>query len=60
MWSREYRRIVEMFDPIQRHEALLREADAAHDNDQEPLVLLSTLTFVQRKIVQLLGLKPAA
>ena len=52
-------RITELFEPIQRH-VVLREADAAQDDDQEPLVLLTTLTPVQRKIVQLLGLKPAA
>ena len=51
-------RIIELFEPIQRH-AVLREADSGHDEDQEPLILITTLTPVQRKIVQLLGLKPA-
>jgi transposase len=51
--------ILELFEPIQRH-AVLRATDAGSDADQEPLILISTLTPVQKKIVQLLGLRPAA
>jgi transposase len=51
-------KIIELFEPIQRH-AVLRRTDAGSDEDQEPLILITTLTPVQRKIVQLLGLKPA-
>lgn len=49
-------KILELFDPIQRHE-VLRETDSGSDQDQEPSILITTLTPVQRKIVQLLGLK---
>lgn len=51
-------RIIELFEPIQRH-AVLRATDTGGDEDQEPLILITTLTPVQRKIVQLLGLQPA-
>jgi transposase len=51
-------KIIELFEPIQRH-AMLRETDSASDEEQEPLILITTLTSVQKKIVQLLGLKPA-
>jgi transposase len=51
-------RIIELFEPIQRH-AILRITDPGADEDQEPLVLVTTLTPLQRKITQLLGLKPA-
>jgi len=50
-------KILELFEPIQRHE-VLRETDSGSDQDQEPLILITTLTPVQRKILQLLGLKP--
>lgn len=50
-------KIIELFEPIQRH-AVLRETGCGSDQDQEPLILITTLTPVQRKIVQLLGLKP--
>ncbi len=50
-------RIIELFEPIQRH-AVLRATDSGGEDDQEPLILITTLTSVQRKIVQLLGLKP--
>jgi len=50
-------KIIELFEPIQRH-VVLRASDSASDQD-EPLVLITTLTPLQRKIVQLLGLKPA-
>lgn len=50
-------RIIELFEPIQRH-VVLRETGRGSDQDQEPLILITTLTPVQRKIVQLLGLKP--
>jgi transposase len=49
-------RILELFETIQRHE-VLRDTDSGSDQDQEPLILITTLTPVQRKIVQLLGLK---
>jgi len=49
-------KIIELFEPIQRH-VVLRETDSGSDQDQEPLILITTLTPVQRKIVQLLGLK---
>ena len=51
-------KLIELFEPIQRH-AVLRATDCDSDEDQEPLILITTLTPVQRKIVQLLGLKPA-
>jgi len=51
-------KIIELFEPIQRH-AVLRETDSGSGEDQEPLILITTLSPVQRKIVQLLGLKPA-
>lgn len=47
-------RLIELFEPLQRH---VVESGAA-DEDQEPLVLTTKLTAVQRKIVQLLGLQP--
>ena len=50
-------RIIELLEPIQRHE-LLRETGSASNEDREPLILITNLTPVQRKIVQLLGLKP--
>ena len=56
--------LIELFTPIQRHE-VQREADCPHGadcpNGEEPelLILVTTLTPLQRKIVQLLGLKPA-
>jgi transposase len=51
-------KIIELFEPIQRH-AVLRATDSGSGDDQEPLILITTLTPVQRKIVQLLGLTPA-
>lgn len=51
-------RLIELFEPIQRHE-VLREEDSDNSDDQEPLILVTTLTPLQRKIVKLLGLKPA-
>lgn len=50
-------RIIELLEPIQRHE-LLRETGSASNEDREPMILITNLTPVQRKIVQLLGLKP--
>jgi transposase len=50
-------RIIELFEPIQRH-AILCGTDPDADKDQEPLVLVTTMTPLQRKITQLLGLKP--
>lgn len=50
-------KIIELFEPIQRH-VVFRETGGGSDDDQEPLILTTTLTPVQRKIVQLLGLKP--
>jgi transposase len=50
-------RIIELFEPIQRHE-LLPATDSGGDEDQEPLILITMLTPVQRQIVQLLGLQP--
>ena len=52
-------RIIELFEPIQRH-LVLRATDSGNDEDQEPLILITKLTPVQRQIMQLLGLKPAA
>jgi transposase len=49
-------KILELFEPIQRHE-VLRETESSSDQDQEPLILITTLTPVQRKILNLLGLK---
>jgi len=49
-------KIIELFEPIQRH-AVQRATDTGEH--QEPLMLVTTLTPVQRKIVQLLGLQPA-
>jgi transposase len=49
-------KIIELFEPIQRH-AVQRATDTGEH--QEPLILVTTLTPVQRKIVQLLGLQPA-
>ena len=51
-------KIVELFEPIQRH-AVLSATGGSSEEDQEPLILITTLTPLQRKIVQLLGLKPA-
>lgn len=48
-------RIIELFEPIQRHQC---DADAKGDKEQDPWIVSTTLTPVQRKIVQLLGLKP--
>lgn len=50
-------KIIELFEPIQRH-AVLRETGCDRDEDQQPLILITTLTPLQRSIVQLLGLKP--
>ena len=50
-------RIIELLEPIQRHE-LLRETGSASNENREQLILITNLTPVQRKIVQLLGLKP--
>ncbi len=51
-------RIIELFEPIQRH--VLDEADLDRDEAHDPWILITTLTPVQRKILQLLNLKPAA
>jgi transposase len=51
-------KIIELFEPIQRH-AVLPATHPGSAEDQQPLILITTLTPVQRKIVQLLGLKPA-
>jgi len=50
-------KIVELFEPIQRHE--LRQPNAGDDALQEPEILVTTLTPLQRQIVTLLGLDPA-
>lgn len=50
-------KIIELFEPIQRHVVL--GASGSASDPEEPLVLITTLTPLQRKIVQLLGLKPA-
>jgi transposase len=50
-------KIIELFEPIQRHVVLAASGSAS--DQEEPLVLITTLTPLQRKIVQLLGLKPA-
>jgi transposase len=50
-------KIIELFEPIQRHVVL--GASGSASDQEEPLVLITTLTTLQRKIVQLLGLKPA-
>ena len=47
-------RIIELFEPLQRH---VVQNGADDDEDQEPVVLITKLTTVQRKIIQLLGLK---
>ncbi|MGH8221900.1 MAG: IS1634 family transposase [Woeseiaceae bacterium] len=48
-------RLIELFEPLQRH---VVQSGADDDENQEPLVLITKLTTVQRKIVQLLGLQP--
>ncbi len=50
-------RIIELFEPIQRH--VLAEADLDSDEERDPWILITALTPVQRKILQLLNLKPA-
>jgi transposase len=50
-------KILELFEPIQRHE--LRRLTAEPDADEEAQILVTALTPVQRQILQLLGLKPA-
>jgi transposase len=50
-------RIIELFEPIQRH--VLDEADLDSDEEHDPWILITTLTPVQRKVLQLLNLKPA-
>jgi len=51
-------RIIELFEPIQRH--VLDEANLDSDEEHDPWILITTLSPVQRKILQLLNLKPAA
>jgi transposase len=51
-------KIIELFAPIQRHVVLRKSASGS--DDREPLILITTLTPLQRQIVRLLGLKPAA
>jgi len=50
-------KLVELFEPIQRHE--LRHLASAADDEDGGEILVTALTPVQRKILQLLGLKPA-
>ena len=50
-------KILELFEPIQRHE--LRHLASAADDVDGGQILVTALTPVQRKILQLLGLKPA-
>jgi hypothetical protein len=55
-------RIVELFAPIQRH--IVRRSDQPAPRkttvaEEDDLVLGTTLTTVQRKILRLLGLTPA-
>jgi transposase len=50
-------KILELFEPIQRHE--LRHLASAADTVDGGEILVTALTPVQRKVLQLLGLKPA-
>lgn len=50
-------KILELFEPIQRHE--LRHLASAADDEDGGEILVTALTPVQRKVLQLLGLKPA-
>jgi transposase len=50
-------KILELFEPIQRHE--LRHLASAADDVDGGEILVTALTPVQRKVLQLLGLKPA-
>jgi transposase len=50
-------KILELFEPIQRHE--LRHLASAADDVDGGQILVTALTPVQRKVLQLLGLKPA-
>ena len=50
-------RIIELFEPVQRH--VLEETGLDSDEEQDPWILITTLTPVQRTILQLLNLKPA-
>lgn len=43
-------RLIELFEPIERHEL--------HVDDGEPRVMVTELTAVQRQVVELLGLSP--
>jgi hypothetical protein len=50
-------KLLELFEPIQRHE--LRHLASAADDEDGGEILVTALTSVQRKVLQLLGLKPA-
>jgi transposase len=52
-------KILELFESIQRHELRPLAAESATDEDQRVEILVTALTPVQRKVLQLLGLKPA-
>ena len=51
-------KILELFEPIQRHELRPLAAASVHD-DEGVEILVTALTPVQRKVLQLLGLKPS-
>jgi transposase len=50
-------KVLELFEPIQRHE--LRHLASAADDEDGGEILVTALTPVQRKVLQLLGLKPS-
>jgi transposase len=52
-------KIIELFEPVQRHEVRQATADANAEQEPETLILVTALTPVQRQIVKLLGLRPA-
>lgn len=52
-------KIIELFEPVQRHELRQQPADSGSEQ-QQASTLITTLTPLQRQIVQLLGLKPSA
>ncbi|HUY91814.1 MAG TPA: hypothetical protein VMV10_23935, partial [Pirellulales bacterium] len=52
-------KILELFEPIQRHELRRLAANSVADDEGGDEILVTALTPVQRKLLQLLGLKPA-
>ena len=52
-------KILELFEPVQRHELRRLAAEPATDDDEGGEILVTALTPVQRKVLQLLGLRPA-